>query len=340
MSASAAVVWDERLIAYNFGSQHPLQPVRVKLTIELARAFGVLDAPNVIVHVPEAASTSKPPATVSGIRFTAASCQRICRYTPPFMDAAERSKLRDALTRELICGDTNTPRESVVRNAERLAAGDPDTSLGFTFSSLTAQSVLDDVATVCGCSSDLAERSGPGVIDVERTLDALALVGERLRKAARDKERVLLATGHPTGLMPTYMCVARRLSASGCELLTPLSNERLRHSDRGKGNRVRYLDSVAAFSDGAHLYHSHESWPMEALLEAVEAPSLVIADHGFAGAAIVRGIETVAFADVNDPALSVAKSRGLTEIVVPLDDNREPERYDVMSAFLAAASSA
>ncbi|GAC1411993.1 MAG: acetoin utilization protein AcuC [Actinomycetota bacterium] len=56
MSASAAVVWDERLIAYNFGSQHPLQPVRVKLTIELARAFGVLDAPNVIVHVPEAAT--------------------------------------------------------------------------------------------------------------------------------------------------------------------------------------------------------------------------------------------------------------------------------------------
>jgi acetoin utilization protein AcuC len=43
------VSWDERLTEYDFGPQHPLAPIRVKLTIELARAFGVLAADAVTV---------------------------------------------------------------------------------------------------------------------------------------------------------------------------------------------------------------------------------------------------------------------------------------------------
>lgn len=41
------MVWDEALAAYNFGPTHPLAPVRVELTIALARHLGVLDAPTV-----------------------------------------------------------------------------------------------------------------------------------------------------------------------------------------------------------------------------------------------------------------------------------------------------
>lgn len=59
MSERVAVVWDEALTAYNFGPQHPLKPVRVKLTIELARAFGVLDAPNVSMHLPTPATRAE-----------------------------------------------------------------------------------------------------------------------------------------------------------------------------------------------------------------------------------------------------------------------------------------
>jgi acetoin utilization protein AcuC len=36
------VAWDERLASYDFGPQHPLAPIRVKLTMELAQALGVL----------------------------------------------------------------------------------------------------------------------------------------------------------------------------------------------------------------------------------------------------------------------------------------------------------
>ena len=49
MSRSLGVAWDDRLIGYDFGPGHPLAPIRVELTIALARAFGVLDADNVEV---------------------------------------------------------------------------------------------------------------------------------------------------------------------------------------------------------------------------------------------------------------------------------------------------
>ena len=42
MACTLHVAWDEQLTSYDFGPQHPLAPIRVKLTIELARAFGVL----------------------------------------------------------------------------------------------------------------------------------------------------------------------------------------------------------------------------------------------------------------------------------------------------------
>ncbi len=49
MTCSLHVAWDERLTGYDFGPEHPLAPIRVKLTIELAREFGLLDADGVTV---------------------------------------------------------------------------------------------------------------------------------------------------------------------------------------------------------------------------------------------------------------------------------------------------
>ncbi len=50
-----AVVWDDALARYDFGPGHPLAPVRVELTIALARALGVLDGPNVTMVGPDEA---------------------------------------------------------------------------------------------------------------------------------------------------------------------------------------------------------------------------------------------------------------------------------------------
>ena len=65
---------------------------------------------------------------------------------------------------------------------------------------------------------------------------------------------------------------------------------------------------------------------MHRVLEA-ETPDLVFADHGFAGAAIEAGVETISIADVNDPALLVARAQGRTEHVLVFDDHVGPEDY-------------
>ncbi|MCO5994468.1 acetoin utilization protein AcuC [Actinoallomurus rhizosphaericola] len=42
--------WDDRLVTYDFGAEHPMNPVRVELTMALARELGVFDAPHVSVE--------------------------------------------------------------------------------------------------------------------------------------------------------------------------------------------------------------------------------------------------------------------------------------------------
>jgi acetoin utilization protein AcuC len=49
-ACSLKVLWDGKVISYDFGPSHPLNPVRVELTMELAREFGVFDHPNVTVE--------------------------------------------------------------------------------------------------------------------------------------------------------------------------------------------------------------------------------------------------------------------------------------------------
>ena len=56
MTCTLHMSWDERLTSYDFGPEHPLAPIRVKLTIELARALGVLARPGVVVAAAPAAT--------------------------------------------------------------------------------------------------------------------------------------------------------------------------------------------------------------------------------------------------------------------------------------------
>ncbi len=54
VDGTSAVVWDESLLAYDLGD-HPLDPVRVELTVALARELGVLDRPGVRMLTPQPA---------------------------------------------------------------------------------------------------------------------------------------------------------------------------------------------------------------------------------------------------------------------------------------------
>jgi len=59
MTCTLHVTWDDRLAGYDFGPGHPLAPVRLKLTMELARAFGLFHLDGVSVEVPAAATRSE-----------------------------------------------------------------------------------------------------------------------------------------------------------------------------------------------------------------------------------------------------------------------------------------
>jgi acetoin utilization protein AcuC len=52
VSDSVLVLWDDVLASYDFGRGHPLRPLRLELTLALARDLGVLSAPGVTVAAP------------------------------------------------------------------------------------------------------------------------------------------------------------------------------------------------------------------------------------------------------------------------------------------------
>ncbi|PRW65044.1 acetoin utilization protein AcuC [Actinopolyspora mortivallis] len=54
MSNECAVIWDDSLLSYDLGGNHPLHPVRLDLTMRLARSLGVLDG--IELRSPEKAS--------------------------------------------------------------------------------------------------------------------------------------------------------------------------------------------------------------------------------------------------------------------------------------------
>jgi hypothetical protein len=128
------------------------------------------------------------------------------------------------------------------------------------------------------------------------------------------------------------------LEEHGAKLLTPLDgfqwNEQTRWPER-RHRQIRYLREVAVLTDRASTIHTHSPHAMQRMLGEV-TPDLVFADHGFAGAAIERGVETISIVDVNDLAPVVAKAQGRTELLIVMDDNVLPESY--WPCFQAIAS--
>jgi acetoin utilization protein AcuC len=56
MAGKTGLIWDERFLDYNLGPQHPLRPIRVKLTYELIRSKGILQEEFIEVIKPRLAS--------------------------------------------------------------------------------------------------------------------------------------------------------------------------------------------------------------------------------------------------------------------------------------------
>jgi hypothetical protein len=237
----------------------------------------------------------------------------------------DRRTLRTALLHDGAAGVNSHDRPNVLWKIRRLCEGDPDSQFGLTgVSGLPWAEVLAMVAVASGIDPDPTVRHGLVTVDPDLVLDAFEEIGDRLRSAADRGERVLLATGHPTGLPLLYQETGKLLADHGAKLIRPLEGEMW--EDDGRRRQIRYFAGVAMLTDRASALHTHGPEAMERML-ADMTPDLVFADHGFAGAAIEAGADTVSIADVNDPALVVARAQGRSGPVAVMDDNVQPESY-------------
>lgn len=240
------------------------------------------------------------------------------------------SRARDLLVAGGITGPHQShSRSGNIQKIHAMLADDDEALFGLSgVRGYTAGEILGFVAGLTGCPADIADLECDDSIDPDRTIAAIVSAAERLSKEAQQEANLLVLTGHPTGLLEHHMRVVDAYRNAGGTVVCPHENERLQLTRRGRSLRVRYNGSVGCLSDGANLLHTHSAEPMEALLAAVDPPDVVLADHGFAGAAIERGIPTIAVMDINDAALSVAWAEGKDITIVPMDDNRSPRLYE------------
>ena len=236
---------------------------------------------------------------------------------------------RDALVATGVTGSHQShTRGDTLNKIRALVDGDKDAAFGLEgFDRYSAQEILSFLAELTGCSSDIEEVEGIDTIDPDKTIEAIAAAGRRLRDAARRGSTMVVATGHPTGLLEHHIRVIDAYCAAGGKVL------RLREEEKfplGRGHgEMRYIGNVGCLSKGSSLVHTHSAEPMEAMLEADPWPDLVLADHGYAGAAIFRGIPAIAAMDINDPALAVAWAENPNDVaIIPFDDNRPPRCYE------------
>jgi acetoin utilization protein AcuC len=188
------VLWDESMLGYNLGD-HPLDPVRLELTVALARDLGVLDRDGVVVEKPRIA-TDPEVMTVHTAEYV--SAVKAASKDPGFagygfgtMDNPVFPAMHEASA--LVVGATQRAAEAVWagehRNAVSIAGGlhhaMPGRASGFC--------VYNDPAVAIRRLLDLgAERIAYVDIDVHH--------GDGVQEVFYDDPRVLTISLHETPL--------------------------------------------------------------------------------------------------------------------------------------------
>lgn len=248
----------------------------------------------------------------------------------------DRTTLAQALETGRITGEVATPRENNLEHIRRFLAGETQFDFGV---SLTRDWDFDSVFALmvdrAGLRPDPAFTHGVDTISTEKCIDALDSLAAVIGDVARAGGRILFATGHPAGLLPVHMAIAEAAEAAGATVVGqqgPVPVDEI-------GGDCRELSRVWIWHLHGGTPHTHLAEPMTAVLDDLERrgeplPDLIVADHGWAGAASARGLRTVGYADCNDPALFVAEAQGAVEVTVPLDDDVTPFLYDPLVEFV------
>ena len=219
---------------------------------------------------------------------------------------------------------------AAVRAATRaLVAGDPRARLGCD--GLDGCDPAEVRAALVASHGD-APDAPRAVIDPDATLAGLHAAAERLRAAVAAGVRVAVATSRPASLLGLARWAADTVRAGDATLLGGTTA-----TIEGGGRReLWWTGGVAVVTDGQALL-AHDGVPGgDDWLFAVGRPDLVVADRGFAGAALRAGVETIAWADLDAPALALAAARGRPVVLVPLAERRPAAAYEAALGVLGA----
>jgi hypothetical protein len=218
-------------------------------------------------------------------------------------------------------------RSEVAAGIARLAAGHPDATLGLELGRISREEAWAAVEAGWGYRGDDAR----AVIEPECTLTGATRAAERLHAVARRGGRIAFATGRPASLLGPYRAIAATLSGLGAEVpafeaFGPFS----------AGRSLWWIDGVAVVTDGCGILADDGLDAGPEWCFAVGRPDLVVADRGFAGAALAAGLEAVVFADLDASVFGVAARRDQPVRLVPLDERRPPEAYAPIVGVLTA----
>lgn len=246
-----------------------------------------------------------------------------------------RESLARYLDRARITGAVATPREANLRNIHGFLEGDEHQHMGVT---RTQDWDFDSVFTLMkervGINADPEYTEGQDFISGNLCVAALDRYAVVFGQAVSQRQRLLFATGHPSGLAAMYARLARVARKAGAQVI------RFDGALPFDGGDVRMIENVAMVEQYGGLRHTHYPEPMQLILEHLQAegrklPDLVISDHGMAGyAGAQAGLRTIAMGDCNDPGIFVAEAQGQVEVTVPLDDNVPPHLYDPLVDYI------
>ena len=248
----------------------------------------------------------------------------------------DRTSLAAALESGRITGEVATPRENNLSHIHRFLAQERQFDFGVE---LTRDWDYDSVFALmvdrCGLRPETDFIEGVDTISTQACIDALQRLASAIGDITRAGGEILFATGHPAGLLPVHMAIAEAAESHGARIVGQVNAIPV----PGLGGDCRQINRVWTWHQHGGTPHTHLAEPMHALLDDItrrggQAPDLIVADHGWAGAASSRGLRTLGYADCNDPALFVAEDQGAIEVTVPLDDDVVPHLYEPLIAYV------
>ncbi len=243
------------------------------------------------------------------------------------------SEFAQYLNDSKICGEVATSREVNIAHMHGFVEGNEHLEFGVKLTrEWTYEDIFELMARRVGTSADPHHLFGQDTISAEECITQLYRYTEIFGEAVRNRGKILFATGHPAGLFPIYVELARVARAFGAEVLT------IDEGDKFLDGDIRQILDVVMFEQYGNLQHTHFPGPMElALTQLTErgiTPDLIVADHGLAGVAASRGISTIGIADCNDPGLFVSAEQNQIKVAVPMDDNVNPHLYKPVTNFI------